>query len=136
MSILGLQNQSYNEMYKVLVFGLGVFVNLATMSRSHLIQLMTIRVSVVKKYGFQCRYVKNIVFNTQYIWLLEAAKIIYSLSSFKSVYLGRYKLVFYVLYIPGIVGQHTNMFLISRDGQIMFQASKQSMKSVQQQGIF
>ena len=43
------------------------------------------------------------------------AKILKS-SKFKRLYLFRYKLVFYVLYIPGIVGQHTNIFLISRDG--------------------
>ena len=45
----------------------------------------------------------------------SAEGIIYISSDFKHLYLFRYKLVLYVLYIPGIVGQRINIFLISRD---------------------
>ena len=69
-------------------------------------------------------------------FLLKADGMCSLSSGFKRVYLCRYKPVFYVLYIPGIVGQHINIFLISRDGQFQFYALKQSMKSVQQQAIF
>ena len=48
--------------------------------------------------------------------LVKADGIIYFSPDFKHLYLFRYKLVFYVLYIPGIVGQRINIFLISRDG--------------------
>ena len=48
--------------------------------------------------------------------LVKADGIIYFSPDFKHLYLFRYKLVFYVLYIPGIVGQHTNIFLIIRVG--------------------
>ena len=41
---------------------------------------------------------------------------VYVSPNVKRSYLGRYKSVYYVLYIPGLVVQRTNIFLICRVG--------------------
>ena len=58
----------------------------------------------------------NIPILLENILSVSAVKIIYVLPLLKREYLCRYKSVLLVLYIHGIVGQHTNIFLISRDG--------------------
>ena len=60
--------------YKVLVFGLGVFVNLEMTSNSRVNKPLVIRASAGKNYGSSMLLLENIEFSTQYITLLESCQ--------------------------------------------------------------
>ena len=68
----------------------------------------------MRQMALNMMYYKNSISILRNILLLEADGINRVSSGFKRVYLGRYKLVFYVFYIHGFVLISTNIFSVSR----------------------